>query len=138
MARFVTSPERPGPMRRVLRWMQRQVSPGNGLADYSQAELGHMAEDLGVTRADMLAMAEHGRDNTALMEGMMQAHGLEPAAIREGFPVLLRDMQRVCTQCRDAKRCRRELAAGTASEHARGFCPNHATLADLGDYTMGR
>lgn len=132
------SSDRGGLLEWALEWVRKHARAGDNLADVSQAELSHMAEDLGLSRDDVVALATHATNNTALMEGMMRAHGLDPAATQDIFPTLLRDIERVCSRCRDAKRCRRELAAGTAAEHAHKFCPNAGTFDDIADYSMGR
>ena len=58
--------------------------------------------------------------------------------LRDSFLALLRDIERVCTRCRDARRCWRELEAGTAAEHCHEFCPNAGTFDDLVEYSLGR
>jgi hypothetical protein len=47
--------------------------------------------------------------------------------------MLVRDMQRVCGLCRHKAQCDHELAAGTAAEHYRGYCPNAPTIGSLGE-----
>ena len=131
MFRSATSPDHSGLLARALDWVKRQATPGDDLSGLSQAELGHMADDLGISRSDVVALSAHAADNTALMEGMMDARGLDTAVIQNEFPTLLRDIERVCTRCPDAKRCRRELDAGTAAQHAHQFCPNAGTFDDL-------
>jgi hypothetical protein len=61
----------------------------------------------------------------------MRARGLDPDRMRDAYVTLLRDVERVCTQCKTTGRCRRELDAGTAAAHCHDFCPNAATFDDL-------
>jgi hypothetical protein len=138
MPRSTTSLDRSSLLEWALDWVKRHAGPGDDLAGLSQAEIGQMADDLGVTRADVVALANHAPDNTALMEAMMRANGLDPAAVRDNMAISLRDIQRVCTLCRDSKRCLRELDAGTAADHAHEFCPNAGTFGDIADCNMGR
>jgi hypothetical protein len=123
---------------RVLDWMKAHLRTDNEFSGFSREELGHMARDLGVTEADMLGITPRGADNTALMQGMMRARGLDPDVVRESFTTLQRDIERVCTRCRSTGRCHRELSAGTAGEHSHEFCPNAGTFDDLIEYNMGR
>ncbi|HEY1931679.1 MAG TPA: DUF6455 family protein [Acetobacteraceae bacterium] len=138
MPRSTKSLDRPGLLAWARNWMKQHARPADNLAGFSRAEIGQMAEDLGVTTADVVALANHAPDNTALTEAMMRSHGLKPAEVRDSMPTLLRDIQRVCTRCRNSKRCLRELDAGTAAGHAHEFCPNASTFDDIADYSMGR
>jgi hypothetical protein len=78
-----------------------------------------------------MALATRGRDNRSLIIGMIHACGLDPDQLHGSFGTLLRDIERVCSSCRAAGRCRRELAAGTAALHYREYCPNSGTFDDL-------
>ena len=69
-----------------------------------------MANDFGVTEADLRELLPGGADNTRLMDAMM------------------RDLELTCTCCGAAVRCRREPAAGTAAVHCDEFCGNADTL----------
>jgi len=66
-----------------------------------------------------------------LMQSMMRARGLDLDQMRHGFATLLRDIERVCTQCKATGRCRRELDAGTADAHCHEYCANAGTFDDL-------
>lgn len=123
---------------RAFDWMKVRTNGGHTLAGFSRADLGLMAGDLGISERDLLALVPRASDNTALMEGMMRARGLDPQAVHDGFLTLLRDIERVCTLCRNTRRCHREQAAGTAADSCHAFCPNAGTLDDLIDYSMGR
>jgi len=65
------------------------------------------------------------------MRRMMRAHGLDPDRMRQANVTLMRDVERVCTRCKSAGKCRRELDAGTALVHYHECCPNAATFDDL-------
>jgi hypothetical protein len=124
----------PGLLGRVLDWVRAHALPGSDLADFSRAELRHMAGDLSLAESDLSVVAARGRDNITQMEGMMRARDLNPDQIRHAFVTLMRDVERVCTGCRTTGRCRRELDAGTAALHCREYCPNTHTFDDLIDY----
>jgi Family of unknown function (DUF6455) len=124
----------PGPLGRMLAWVRVHAVPGSDLTTFSREELRHMAEDLSLAPSDLLAMSTGGRDNTVLMESMIRARGLDPDRMRYAFVTLLRDVERVCTQCKTTGRCRRELDAGTAATHCHDYCPNAGTFDDLVEY----
>ena len=102
------------------------------------AEMNRKADDLGMTESDLLSLAPNAPDNSALMQLMMKARGLDPEVVRNSFLTLQRDIERVCTQCRATRTCRRELEAGTAAARCHDFCPNAGTFDDLTEYNMGR
>jgi len=127
----------PGLRARALEWLKAHTHPDE-LVGFSGKQLRHMAADLQVTESDLLKLASHGPDNTALMEGMMRARRLDPVQIHDSFLTLLRDIERVCTLCRQTKRCQRELKAGTASANCHEYCPNAGTFDALIEDKMGR
>jgi hypothetical protein len=131
MSRMQTAPSSPGLLDRVLDWVRNHSAPGEDLAALSRDELRHIAGDLSLADSDLIALSARGRDNTRLMTGMIRACGLDPDQLRHSFGTLLRDIERVCSRCRFAGRCRRELEAGSAPVHFRGYCPNAGTFDDL-------
>src|SRR6185312_6880565 len=114
----------PGLFGRLVDWMKAHTRTGDEFTNLSDSDFRVMADDLGITRDDLIALSRAPPDNTDLMEGMMRARGLDPDVMRNRFLGLARDVERVCTRCRDAKRCRRELDAGTATGHCHEYCPN--------------
>ena len=90
----------PGLLGRMLDWVRAHADPGSDLTAFSREALRQMAEDLSLAPSDLLAMSAGGRDNTVLMESMMRARGLDPDRMRYAFATLLRDVERVCTQCK--------------------------------------
>jgi hypothetical protein len=55
----------------------------------------------------------------------------ELCTLWQTFSMVLRDAERVCSQCGNTRRCKRELDAGTAAAHGDAYCPNAATFDDL-------
>ncbi len=125
----------PGLLGRVLDWVRVRCGAGGELAAMSREEIRDLASDLALSEGDLVALSTSLSDNTALMEGMMRARGFDPAQLRRSFGTLMRDVERVCSRCRAAGRCQRELDAGTAAAHAHEYCPNASTFDDLIDYT---
>jgi hypothetical protein len=121
----------PGLLGRVLNCVQAHVVPGTDLATLTREDLRHIAGDLALAESALLSLSVGARDNTVLMERTMWARGLDPVEMRQAFGMVLRDAERVCSQCRNTGRCRRELDAGTAAAHCRSYCPNAATFEDL-------
>jgi hypothetical protein len=121
----------PGLLGRVLDWVRARASINNEIATLSREELRRMASDLSLAESDLLALSTGGHDNTVLMERMMRARGLDADQMRNALGTWLRDVERVCTQCQNTGRCRRELDAETAAAHCHQYCPNAATFDEL-------
>jgi hypothetical protein len=124
----------PGLLGRVLDWVRIRSGAGDELAAMSREEVRDLASDLSLTEHDLIALSASLKDNTALMESMLRARGFDPALVRQSFGTLIRDVERVCSQCRSTGRCRRELETGTAAAHAHEYCPNAGTFDDLVEY----
>jgi hypothetical protein len=120
---------------RVIGWVHDHAAAGSDLAALSREELQRIADDLSLATADLHSFARGARDNTLLMERTMRCRGLDPNQMRDAHTVLMRDIERVCTQCPSTGQCRRELDAGSAAEHFRAYCPNAATFDDMTDCT---
>jgi hypothetical protein len=67
-----------------------------------------IAGECGLSVTELRDVVVHGSGASSLMARMMQAYG-----------------------CLAKGRCRRELDAGTAADHADGFCPNAYTFERL-------
>ncbi|HEY7576609.1 MAG TPA: DUF6455 family protein [Acetobacteraceae bacterium] len=123
----------PGLLGRVLGCVKAYTTPSTDLAALSREELRHIAGDLALAESVLLSLSAGARDNTALMERMMRARGLDPDKIRHTSNMALRDAEIACSQCRNTGRCRRELDAGTAAADCHEYCPNAATFDDLAE-----
>jgi len=103
----------------------------DGLGRCDSAEVMQIASDLGVTPAELRELSTKGPDSADLLLKMLVALGVDPKAVSEKEPLVMRDLQRLCTACADKNRCVHELADGTAPAHFHEFCPNAFTLDAL-------
>lgn len=101
------------------------------LAHCSADEVKAMANDLGLTTADLRELASKGPGAADLLKRMLIAMKVDPKVLSELDPRVTRDLQRLCTTCGAKRRCEHELAAGTAVKHMHEFCPNAVTLDSL-------
>ena len=113
---------------KVANWITERARASAELALLSRGDISRMAHDIGVTEADLRDVLPRGADNTVLMEAMMRARGLDPAEVAHLSGTVMRDLELTCTHCGAVRRCRREIAAGTAAEHCDEFCGNAYTL----------
>jgi hypothetical protein len=87
-----------------------------------------IANDLRISADDLDELVQCGAHGADELPHMLRSLGIDEADLKRTQPFILRDMQRVCTLCRDKAHCDRELAAGTAAGHYRDYCPNAANL----------
>ena len=95
----------------------------------SNAELETMAVDIGLSGADFRALAERGTNAAELLPCRLRLFGLVPEEVRAENPVLYRDMERLCSGCRNKERCKRELNHTFLSWAP--YCPNERTMSAL-------
>lgn len=91
-----------------------------------------IAQEAGLTVADLKEVVAQGSGAERLMERMMAAYCLGPLDLEREAPGLLRDVAILCSRCQSKGRCAQELEAGTARENARLFCPNADTFETFG------
>lgn len=94
----------------------------------SPDEVRQIAKDLSVPLDELRSLASKGPDSAALLEKLLLALRVDPEVLMKADPATMRDMQRLCVNCQQKRRCQHELAAGTAAEHYRSYCPNAFTL----------
>jgi hypothetical protein len=97
----------------------------------SSEDVMQIAKDLGVPVSELRKLAAKGPGAADLMKKMLIALRVDPHALVNTDPAVMRDLQRLCVVCSQKGRCEHELAKGTASEHFREFCPNAFTLDAL-------
>ena len=104
-------------------------SAGVYLSECTPDEVTRIANDLGVSRQELLDLAAKGPHSAALLEKMLAALGVSFEVQRN--PAVMQDLQRLCVNCDHKKRCDHELSIGTTAENFRQFCPNAYTLDAL-------
>jgi hypothetical protein len=94
-------------------------------------EYTRIARDLSLSPVELATLVRRGADAPHELPKMMRALHLDPAAVQRVEPMVMRDLQRVCSLCEHKRQCARELAAGTAAEDYDAYCPNAGTLTAL-------
>ena len=118
----------------IANWVNkyRRLHDRQGALDQcSRDEVMRIAGDLAVPPTELRALAAKGPGSADLLEKMLIALGVDPAAIAQSNPAVMRDLQRLCVACGQKGRCQHELIEGTAAEHFHEFCPNAFTLDAL-------
>jgi len=118
----------------IADWVSRYrdaTGDAGDLARCSPEEVSQIARDLGVSSSELRELVSKGPHAADLVQKMLIALNVDPEVIASSDPLVMRDLQRLCVNCTDKKRCKTELANGTTVEHYHEFCPNALTLDTL-------
>lgn len=123
---------------RPTTWLGRQWDNWKGyrraimeLSRCPSTEREHLARDIGVSEAEFCILARKPADASVLLSQRLNQLQLKPGDIRETEPLVLRDLQRVCSLCASKRRCKHDFAARPWSRVWREYCPNATTLDAL-------
>lgn len=115
----------------IANWVKRyryHAGLRHDLAACGPEEVARTAQDLGVSPAELVRLAEKGPDAADELQQLLRALGVDGKKLAKDDPMVMRDLQRLCISCADKTRCRHELDAGTAASHYHEFCPNAVTF----------
>jgi uncharacterized protein DUF6455 len=101
------------------------------VCDCDDSGYQRIARDLGVSCEELDDLVRRGPHAADELPKMMAALNLDLAAVKRAEPLVLRDMERVCSQCDHKRRCDHDLANGTAAQNHAEYCGNAPTLAAL-------
>jgi len=102
--------------------MEFAVDPG---------ELERVARELNVTPVDLERLMLQVSQGENELPYTLTALGIDEAALRRAQPVLLRDMERICSFCTHKRQCHEQLAAGTAATNYVEYCENADAIDTL-------
>jgi uncharacterized protein YjiS (DUF1127 family) len=129
-----TSESRPGMIAGLLAWwrnMRAARAQLGELQDCCAGDLGRIARDLGVTRSELHTIAAKRPDAADQLQLRLEALHLDRTAILRTEPLVMRDLERVCTVCGEKRRCTRDWVRRPDDDAWRAYCPNAMTLAAL-------
>jgi transcriptional regulator with XRE-family HTH domain len=98
-----------------------------------RADFDRIAGDLRVSPGDLDQLVRRGPHAADELPKLLKALGIDKTLLAQTEPLLLRDMERVCSLCSQKRQCDRDLAAGTSAEHYAGYCLNASTIEGLGE-----
>ncbi len=104
-------------------WLAERQLRGK-IADLSEQELGRALHDLGMTRSDLFTVSKRNPDRRNRMAKLLEHFKVDPERALPRYWGALKDAERVCSGCRNVKRCRAWLAWGFGKDAPRVFCPN--------------
>jgi uncharacterized protein YjiS (DUF1127 family) len=111
-------------------WKRRRRAIAE-VAQCTSDERGRLARDLGVSEYEFCSLARKPGDASALLYERLDQLQLKAAEIREVEPLLLRDLQRVCSLCASKRKCKRDFDKRPWSKVWKDYCPNALTLSAL-------
>jgi hypothetical protein len=91
-------------------------------------ELTRVAQDLGISSADLRALAAQDKTAADLLYRRLESLRLDPASID---PAVMRDLQRCCSTCDNKQLCAHELEDGPKGARWPTYCPNEDTIAAI-------
>jgi hypothetical protein len=94
-------------------------------------EFACIAHDLNISTGDLNELVRRGSHATDELPKMMAALDIDRSKVAKVEPMVMRDLERVCSLCEQKRRCAHEFTAGTTVEHYADFCPNASTLETL-------
>jgi hypothetical protein len=103
----------------------------NEVRRLDRGEFDRIASDLRIAPDDLEELVRHGKHAADELPKMLEQLGISAEGLGRAQPLLLRDMERVCSLCNHKGQCDRDLASGTAAENYPGYCGNAATLESL-------
>lgn len=104
----------------------------NELGQLSRVEFNRVANDLQISPSDLTELVNQGPHAADELPKLLGALGIDTADLARVEPMVLHDMERVCSLCNQKRECDHDLAVGTSAEHFQGYCPNAPTIAGLG------
>ena len=102
------------------------------MREMDAANFGQIANELRMSSADLETLVRQGPHSADELPKMLAALGIDQHDLARTEPLVLRDMERVCSLCTHKRQCDRDLAAGTAATHYEEYCGNAGTIDGLG------
>ncbi|MBK1836759.1 hypothetical protein JHL17_04975 [Azospirillum sp. YIM B02556] len=99
------------------------------LASLEPLDRKAVLQEAGLAESDLAAVSR-GTHARILLPAALALHGIDAPALEADHGDVMRDLLRVCMQCRKARDCARLLAGGAGGEHEQ-LCPNRSTIASL-------
>ena len=109
-----------------------------GELEQSGKEVPRIARDLGLAPSELRSIAAKRPDAADQLTLRLEALHVDSAALRRDEPLVMRDLERVCTQCGSKRRCVRDWVRHPDDQAWREYCPNAMTLDALDDRTSAK
>jgi hypothetical protein len=128
--RFGTEPYLNALIERWRSWRARNKSLAD-LTACGDTEVARIAADVGLAPTELLALAAHDGHDADLLRERLAALQIDPEVVAKREPLLMREMQRLCTFCESKGRCTDDLMRDPKHPAWRDYCPNARELTSL-------
>jgi hypothetical protein len=118
---------------RMIRWVKAIASKFVGTSEpcLDDKEFEQIARDLNLSVSELHALSRKDDSSTDLLNQRLAECGLSADGLRDRYPEVLRDLQRVCGNCTLTRRCANEFKQGASQASRDDYCPNTHTLQAL-------
>ena len=116
--------------RALLERRRRQEKLEQDLNQFWDLEGVPAFEALGITDDDLLKFAD-GHMGNGFLERMLEANGINVTQLKDCLPTLFEELEHRCSQCKDWRRCKRDMDASKSFENAPSYCANHSQIDAL-------
>ena len=96
-----------------------------------RSDFDRIASELQVSPGELDTLIRRGPHAADELPKLLKALGIDPTGLARTEPLVLRDMERVCSLCHHKRECDRDLVAGTSADHYEGYCLNAPTIDAL-------
>ena len=96
-----------------------------------RSDFDRIASELQVSPGELDTLVRRGPHAADELPKLLKALGIDPTGLARTEPLVLRDMERVCSLCHHKRECDRDLAAGTSADRYEGYCLNAPTIDAL-------
>lgn len=118
----------------LFRGWHGRLRLARAFAALSPDELDRTLADAGLSRGDLPTIFKrHGPRHRRFMKPIARYFGVPRGFIPPRYHGALRDAERVCVNCREARRCRKWLVEGDGLDAPDYFCPNAPLFKELGE-----
>ncbi len=97
----------------------------------TEEDLKRIAVDAGVSISELRTLTGKSSDAADLLYRRMGALHLDPDETGRAEPVVLRDLQRLCSMCKSRGLCKWDLSEFNTASNWQDYCPNSMTLRAL-------
>ena len=121
-------------LKSIAQWIMKYRYARNICNDFENCgpdEVANIARDLRLSLSELAVLARNGPNAADLLQDLLDVLGLDKNALENDEPLVMRDLERLCTTCREKRQCRFDLANGVIADNFRDYCPNAFTLDAL-------
>jgi hypothetical protein len=121
-------------LKSIAKWISKYRHTRDNYSDLMNCganEFANIARDLRLSPSELAVLAKNGPDAADLLRELLNVLGLDQKALERDEPLVIRDLERLCTTCREKRQCRFDLANGILADNFRDYCPNAFTLDAL-------